>query len=131
MSGEEAREHEPLGEAGTDDRGPDGAPRADDGRAEEEQRERVREQRGIARRDGEVDQRVRPHAEDDEDQQPVDRGFGALRLVRAQVKLRQQQVGRIVLQCRSVGAFDGCERGFRSPEPGARCRDCRERAAAL
>ncbi|MDX2679930.1 helix-turn-helix domain-containing protein [Streptomyces soliscabiei] len=26
---------------------------------------------------------------------------------------------------------DGCDRGIRSPEPGAHCRDCRERAAAL
>ncbi|OQR61731.1 helix-turn-helix domain-containing protein [Streptomyces maremycinicus] len=25
---------------------------------------------------------------------------------------------------------DGCDRGVRSPEPGARCRDCRERSAA-
>ncbi|MFI5470705.1 helix-turn-helix domain-containing protein [Streptomyces cacaoi] len=29
----------------------------------------------------------------------------------------------------SMRNCDGCDRGIRSPEPGARCRDCRERAA--
>ncbi|MDX3135608.1 helix-turn-helix domain-containing protein, partial [Streptomyces europaeiscabiei] len=29
----------------------------------------------------------------------------------------------------TVRNCDGCDRGFRSPGPGARCRDCRERPA--
>jgi hypothetical protein len=92
---EEADQHEALREERPDERGPPRAPSADDRRSEEEERERVRQQRGIAGRQREVGEGVPAHADHDEDRQRVRPPRVLREVARDDAGGREERVGQV------------------------------------
>jgi hypothetical protein len=92
---EQADEQEPLREERPDERRAARAPRADHGRTEEQERQRVRQERRVAGGQREVGEGVAAHAEDDQQCQRVDTACVHRDVARSETRERQQRMRRV------------------------------------